>query len=252
MSWRTDRISDGPFRAEHIRSGDPYELSNGHPIFCAPTGDRGGEPNGIGYSVVGSDPKVKGAGVDIGYSWAPGALRAPDVSVGEIPNEPGWVKGVPELAIEYADVGQDEEGLQLKIKELIEAGTKLMWVVRLEGLRRVEIHERGKRMRTALPGEELKAPGILANPVLVEALYDAEEGRKAVLRNLLQRDGYRDLDAVRCEGKIGALLAIASARALTLSKKDRARIEGCADSAQLDRWITRAATAKKSKDIFAE
>ncbi len=28
--------SQGPFRAEHLRDGDRYELSNGHPIYCAP------------------------------------------------------------------------------------------------------------------------------------------------------------------------------------------------------------------------
>ncbi len=30
--------SHGPFRAEQIRSGDPYELSDGHAIECMPTG----------------------------------------------------------------------------------------------------------------------------------------------------------------------------------------------------------------------
>jgi hypothetical protein len=29
-----------PFRADQLRSGDPYELSNGHAIYVAPAGGR--------------------------------------------------------------------------------------------------------------------------------------------------------------------------------------------------------------------
>lgn len=35
-------LAPGPFRADQIREGDPYELSNGHAILCLPTGMRGG------------------------------------------------------------------------------------------------------------------------------------------------------------------------------------------------------------------
>ena len=43
---------------------------------------------------------------------------------------------------------------------------------RLTGPRRVEVHEPGKRFRKVLPGKMLTAPGVLQNPVRVEALYD--------------------------------------------------------------------------------
>ena len=33
---------EGPFRARQLREGDPYELSNGHPIACMGSGDRHG------------------------------------------------------------------------------------------------------------------------------------------------------------------------------------------------------------------
>jgi predicted transposase YdaD len=52
-----------------------------------------------------------------------------------------------------------------------------------------------------LPGEALLAPGVLKNPVLVEALYDREAAHEATLRNLLQRRGYEDIEAVREEGR---------------------------------------------------
>jgi hypothetical protein len=41
---------------------------------------------------------------------------------------------------------------------------------------------------------------VLQNPVPVEALYDRSAAHEVALNNLLQREGYRDLDAVRAEG----------------------------------------------------
>ena len=37
MATKTYRHGgQGPFRPEQLRPGDPYELSNGHPIECLP------------------------------------------------------------------------------------------------------------------------------------------------------------------------------------------------------------------------
>ena len=155
----------------------------------------------MGDGVLASDPAVQSVGVDIGFSPSPKILRAPDLSVGELPDQAGWVQGAPPLAVEYADTGQDEGELQLKIQELFAAGTRHVWVVRLNGPRRVEVHQPGQKPRTANPGEELEAPGILANPVPVEALWDREAGLRVTFRNLLQRQGYASLDEVRAEGE---------------------------------------------------
>jgi len=95
-----------------------------------------------------------------------------------------------------------------------EAGTRYVWVVHLTGPRRVEVHARNQFLHVAYPGTELTAPGVLANPVLVEALYDPTAAHEAALRNLLQRRGYRDLNAVlekgreegREEGKLALVL----------------------------------------------
>ncbi|WP_437276247.1 Uma2 family endonuclease [Sorangium sp. So ce375] len=272
----------GPFRAEHLRAGDPYELSNGHPVYCAPTGGRASGPNHLGSSVVGWDPAVKEVGVDTGYSPDPGTLRAPDVAVGNVPDKPGWVRGVPELAIEYADVGQDEEKLKEKIADLLAAGTKLLWVVRLNGPRRVEVHEPRRKVRVALPGELLSAPGILKNAVRVEALYDRSEAEKSTLTNLLQRRGYEDLDAVLnagreqgreegreegreqgreegreqgreegiLEGKRDALRRVLSRRGLRLTKAAAAKISSCTSERELDRWLDRALVASATAEVF--
>ena len=136
------RDDHGPFRADQLHSGDRYELSKGHPVYCVPTGGRSAGPIQLGASVVGWDPAVREAGVDVGYSPTPDMLRAPEVAIGNVPDAPGWIKGVPDLAIEYADVGQDEDELQAKISELLSAGTTSLWVVRLTGPRRVEVYQR--------------------------------------------------------------------------------------------------------------
>jgi len=252
----------GPFKADQLQSGDPYELSNGHAIFCLPTGGSGSQPNRLGASVVGWDPAVKEAGVDTGYSPEPGTLRAPDVAIGNVPNKPGWVKGAPDLAIEYADVGQDEEQLGAKIVDLLAAGTKYLWVVRLTGPRRVEVHAPGERVRTVLPGQLLTAPGVLKNAVRVEALYERDEAERATLTNLLQRQGYEDLEAVlakgrnegrsegRSEGLAAALISVLEARGIRITKAERERIAACGDSAVLEGWVRRAALVQKAAELF--
>jgi len=249
--------SQGPFRADQLRSGDPYELSHGHAVVCLPTGGRGAKAVSAGASALQSDPAVEDLGVDAGFSPSPDTLRAPDLSVGRIPDEPGWVPGSPPLAVEYADTGQDEPQLAAKIRDLLEAGTRFVWVVRLTGPRRVEIHQAGQQMRIARPGETLDAPGILANPVPVEALYDPRASAETTFRNLLQRQGYASLDAVKAEGEIEgematwrqAILEIFASRGLTVEADVEARIAGCQDIEQLRRWHRLAITAASPDEL---
>ncbi|MFO0587186.1 MAG: hypothetical protein U0441_06600 [Polyangiaceae bacterium] len=267
MTSRSHAYSQGPFRADQLHSGDEYELSRGHAIRCAPTGGAGSGSNQVGASVVGWDPQVTEVGVDTGYAPAPDMLRAPDVAVGNVPNKPGWVKGAPSLAIEYADVGQDEVALEEKIRDLLAFGTRYLWVVRLTGKRRVEVHEPGKKMQTAYPGEMLTAPGVLKNAVRVEALYDRDEAERATLVNLLQRRGYEDLEAVLAKGReegrkegreeglekgrekgrrevlVQAVPALLEARGLGVDAATRARIDA-AEVRDLERWFQRAASGQ--------
>jgi len=53
------------------------------------------------------------------------------------------------------------------------------------------------------------------------------------------------------KGVARALLAILEARGITISIEARARIEACKDSATLDRWIVRAATAGSVEEVLA-
>ena len=201
MSSKRLHPADGPFRADQLRSGDPYELRDGHPIECLPSGGRHSKANLSGGLALETDPAVESAGFDTGFTPDEKNLRAPDIAVGNVPDRPGWAPGAPPLAVEYADRGQDEQDLQEKIHILLGAGTRYVWVVRLTGLRRVEVYEPNAPRYLAYPGQQLEAPGVLENPVLVEALYDPDAAHEAALRNLLQRRGYTDLDAVRDEGR---------------------------------------------------
>ena len=258
----------GPFEASQIREGDRYELSNGHPIYCSPTGGDGARGSGVGFGVLDTDPVVDSAGIDPGFTPSgPRSLRAPDIGVGNIPDRPGWIPGAPLLAVEYASSGQDEPELQRKILELLNAGTKLIWVVRLLGIRRVEVYEKGLAPKTFYAGHELRADGILHNPVPVQALYDRTLAHKLTLRNLLQREGYesvaqilkKGLEKGREEGlekgreaMAETLLALLRARGLPVDDATVGRVRGCRANELLRAWMVRAGTAATVDQVFAE
>ncbi len=243
----------GPFSADQIRDGDYYELSNGHAIECSPAGREHTGPNVSGAEVLDTDPEVGWTGVDAGFCPEPGTLRAPDVAVGEPAGEgSGWIPGAPPLAVEYAGSGQDEAKLQEKIGDLLAAGTRYVWVVRLVGPRRVEVYEPGEPVRTLSAGDELRAPGILRNPVPVPALYDRETAHEVVLRNLLQRRGYESLEAVRAEGAAGSILTLLEYREIAVDDETRSRILTCRDLDVLRRWLVRAAVVGSAEKLFTE
>lgn len=257
----------GTFQASDVREGSRYELVDGHPMYCSPAGGSHGTDTGLGTMVLGADPEVEEVGTDVGYSPKPKSLRAPDIAVGNVPNRPGWVPGAPRLAVEYADRGQDEGDLQEKIQEFLQAGTEAVWVVRLVGPRRVEVYTRAVPFRIFTAGEELRAPGILRNPVPVEALYNRDAALDATLRNLLQRHGYDSIDAIRAEGHAEgraeghvegrlrglreALTGIAAARGWALTQVQQTRLDSAADTAILERWLREAALAQGPDDLIS-
>jgi len=239
-------------------------------VECLPQGGRGSGANLTGGLAIATDPDVESAGVDTGYVADAYTLRAPDLAIGNVPDAPGWVQGAPPLAVEYADTGQDEADLAVKIQELFAAGTRLVWVARLMGPRRVEVHRPDAAMVVLGSGDLLKAPGILRNPVPVDALFDRDVAREAALRNLLQRFGYEGLDAVRAEGEVkgeakgkaegkaegelvglrAAIFKVLESRGLDLEPGARMRISGCTDHALLDLWLGRAAVCKETSALL--
>lgn len=265
-------MAPGYVTADQVREGDRYEVSDGHRIEMCPAGGRGGRANLVGASVLDTDPGVKSAAIDTGFTTHPKMLRAPDISVGTIPDAPGWVRGAPPLAVEYADTGQDEVQLQQKIKELSAASTVYVWVVRMQEPRRVEVYERGEHLRTVTKGF-LSAPGVLKNRVPVRALYDREAAHEATLRNLLQRKGYASLEDVEekaarkgrregnkkgrqrghkeglLEGQRRTILRIFTARFGEPTPEFLERLQSASSDA-LDSLTEKLATAATADDLF--
>ena len=261
--------SHGPYLPDQVRSGDSYELSKGRRVLCNPTGSDGAGPNGHGFAVLDSDPMVKSAAVDPGIDLGERTLRAPDVGVNLEGRSGVWFQSTA-LALEYAGAGQDERELRTKIAELLDGGTRWVWVVRVTGPRRVEVHEKGAPVRIAREGEELTAPGVLELPVPVRALFDRDAAHETTLRNLLRAQGYDGLEAVRREAELmsaerwreegreegslaasrRALLAVLEARGLSLDAEQRGRVAACDDQGVLVRWLTRASTASEARAVF--
>lgn len=245
----------GPFRADQIHDGDRYELSNGHAVHCMTTGGRHSRSNFVGSSVLGTDPAVTDVGIDTGIAFNEEKnLRAPDIVVGVDLDESGWIREVPPLVVEYAGVGQDRKELERKISELLEFGTRIIWVVHLVGPLRVDVHEPGVAMRT-VPGDGvLTAPGILQNPVPVRALVDRRAAFAATLRNLLEREGYGSVEAIREEGQEQQLVAVRARvvaqirqRGWELAPNLAQRIAACGDLSVLLDWLTAAVTADSAE-----
>ena len=155
-------------------------------MHVAPAGGRHGKEQLVGALPLATDPAVQDAGIDVGYALDEQTLRAPDIAIGNVPAAPGWVRGAPLLAVEYADRGTDEEDLQRKIEELLGAGTRAVWVVRLLGPRRVDVHAAGSAPVTVPAGGLLEAEGILSRPIPVDALFDRARAREVALDNLLR------------------------------------------------------------------
>jgi hypothetical protein len=139
------------------------------------------------------------------------------------------------------------------VAELLEGGTEAVWVVRLQGPRRVEVHGPAGSFHVATAGESLTVPGS-AVPLPVDALYDRATALDVALRNLLLRQGYRDLEEVREEGQIiatrSAIVALAERRAWSLGDAERAAIASCTDLAQLRLWLCAAEDAGDPAGLF--
>jgi len=255
------RTGPGPFRADQLREGDEYELSDGHAIRCPPAGTRHRSARLGGGRVLASDPAVRGrVGIDIGIAWNDDKnLRAPDLVVGNFERGPGWLRSVPPLAVEYADTGQDEAELAAKISELHAAGMLFIWVVRLTGPVRVDVHHHGEPMRTVGIDGELTAPGVLQNSVPVRALVDPDAADAVSLRNLLQTHGHGSIAEIeargkvegKAEGKAEAILTVLATRGITVSAEQAERIRGCRDPQTLDLWLRRAVTATAVDELLA-
>lgn len=238
----------GPFRCDQLRSGDPYELSQGHPIYRALPGRDVARLRRLCAMVLDSDPAVLNAGVDTGLALGEDTLRAPDVAVNfDAAGDGVWATGAA-LVVEYAEDDRDDDYRQRKIAELLAAGIGRAWVVRMHGARRVEVHAANAAVITVGEETELTAPGVLELPVPVRALYERSTAHDVTLRNLLATRNHRG----REEALRSALTITIEARGWSLDEQTARRVNACRDTAGLRAWIARAVTAETLAAVFTD
>ncbi len=132
-----------------------------------------------------TDPAVEWVGTAAELTPGPRML-APGADSGSS-EELRWISQVPPLAIELADEDRDEVDLEQKIRDLIDHGVRTVWVARLAGPRRVEVHAPGQATRSVSIERELTVSGILSRPVPALALFDREVALEQVLRHQLEQ-----------------------------------------------------------------
>lgn len=128
---------------EYARLDEPderyvSELVRGIVVREPRPGDPHGSVQARVTSVLGVWAKTVGARVTVesGYilSDEPPTLRGPDVAVVLVPrstrNEPGnWVRGAPDVAVEVLSPSDSSSGMQEKVLDYLNAGSKRVWLV---------------------------------------------------------------------------------------------------------------------------
>ena len=98
-----------------------------------------------------------------GYRLSPGTVRGPDISFvrqSRLQDPDEYFQGGPDLAVEIVSPGDDASDLRQKIKQYLDAGTPVVWVI-YQRSRQIEIHMADKTIRTLGVEDTLEAPQIL-------------------------------------------------------------------------------------------
>lgn len=257
-----------PVYSTQLSSPSPYELSNGKPVLSEPVTLEHADAVIAGAIAIGTDPGAIKPMLNAGYSPDPTILRAPDISVGRNVGGSGWIRGAPELAIRYVEPNQDKEDLARFVFEMLTAGSRWVWVVRLGGPWQIDVYSFAELKRTYRAGERIAAPGVLRNPIRVEWMYMRELASDAAFTNLMAARGFTDISSVREDGrKIGkmegkragrrdglreALRAMFEARGWPLSEAQSLAIAHCDDREKLLDWTRAAAVASGPEGLRFE
>jgi Uma2 family endonuclease len=127
-----------------LGSGDVRrELVDGEVVEMTPVGGVHGRVSGIVYRALAEHVDTHGGGEvlvgDVGFVLAlpadPERVRAPDVAFvraerlpeGRLPQ--GFLRGAPDLAVEVLSPSDNPLDVQQKIRDYLEAGARLVWVI---------------------------------------------------------------------------------------------------------------------------
>ena len=100
-----------------------------------------------------------------GYRLTPHTVRGPDISfirASRLQNPDEYFDGAPDLAVEIVSPGDDASDLREKIKQYLDAGTSVVWVIYPRS-RQIEIHTPDKTIRTLGVEDTLEAPELLTS-----------------------------------------------------------------------------------------
>lgn len=186
---------------------------------------------------------------------------APDVSVfpaGDDPTTGG--RRLEEIAFEVVD-SETVAHATKKVRKLAKRGVRRLFYIRVDD-RTVFEWEPASDAWSPLGADGVITDRCFNVPIPVRALADRLLADDTVARALLA-SGNRVIGAAveggeargelrgELRGRREALRVLLSARGVTLSLDDQARIEACDDAARLDAWITRAATAPDAASVLA-
>jgi predicted transposase/invertase (TIGR01784 family) len=84
------------------------------------------------------------------------------------------------------------------------------------------------------------------------AAPSSEDSMVTVAQQWLAQGEARGRAEGEARGRAEAVLAVLEARGLPVSDRQRARVLGCTDLEQLERWVRRAVTVKAAAELFAQ
>ncbi|MCC7020294.1 MAG: Uma2 family endonuclease [Ardenticatenales bacterium] len=148
------------------------ELVKGEYIEMAPaSGGHGAVGINIGYWLVDHvrrHPTGRVYAAETGFVLArnPDTVRAPDASYLAFPrgdhplDQPGFIEGPPDLAVEVVSPNDTEREVAAKVADFMGAGTPLVWVIRAKN-RTVTVHDASGDVRVLGEGEVLDGGDVL-------------------------------------------------------------------------------------------
>ena len=101
--------------------------------------------------------------VESGFRLTPHTIRGPDVSFvqkSQLQDPDQYFNGAPDLAIEIVSPGDDASDLREKVKQYLDAGALVVWVV-YPRTEQVEIYTPGNTARILGIEDTLEAPELL-------------------------------------------------------------------------------------------
>ena len=144
--------------------GMKHELNEGELITMPPPKPRHGNCQAsLAAALMESSQGAGKVFPASGYRLTPHTVRGPDISFvrkSRLQNPDEYFQGGPDLAVEIVSPGDDASDLREKIKQYLDAGTSVVWVVYPRS-RQIEIHTLDKIGRTLGVEDTLAAPDLL-------------------------------------------------------------------------------------------